>query len=200
MKKDATPIQTTLSKMFPFLSDSDIETFLEICQYKTFKGKETIFQAGTTTRKVCFVLSGFIRGYVINSEGVEKNLILRGEGKFSSVPEWLFSDMPTKYNFEALLDSELLICKIQDFEALAKKNPALFDLYTLALKENLSIIVYRLESMILLSPEQRYKDLLDKNPQLFQTAFNKHIANFLGITPISLSRIIKRIKDGIPSN
>ena len=126
--------------------------------------------------------------------------ILRGEGKFSSVPEWLFSDMPTKYNFEALLDSELLICKIQDFEALAKKNPALFDLYTLALKENLSIIVYRLESMILLSPEQRYKDLLDKNPQLFQTAFNKHIANFLGITPISLSRIIKRIKDGIPSN
>lgn len=181
--------------MFSFLNSSDIDIFLEICHYKTFKSKETIFQAGSTTRKVMFVLSGFIRGYVINSEGIEKNIVLRGDGKFSSVPEWLFTNMPTKYTFDALLDTELLMFNIQDFEALAKKNPALFDLYCLALKENLSIIGYRLESMILLSPEERYKDLLEKNPQLFQSAFNKHIANFLGITPVSFSRMLKRLKD-----
>ena len=93
------------------------------------------------------------------------------------------------------IDSELLIFNIQDLESSAKKNPALFDLYVLALKENLSIIGYRLESMILLSPEERYKELLEKYPQLFQTAFNKHIANFLGITPVSFSRMLKRLKD-----
>ena len=42
------------------------------------------------------------------------------------------------------------------------------------------------------SPEERYDALLQQSPQFFQTAFNKHIANYLGITPVSLSRIIRR--------
>ena len=46
--------------------------------------------------------------------------------------------------------------------------------------------------MIDKSPEERYEELLQQSPQFFQTAFNKHIANYLGITAVSLSRIIRR--------
>jgi CRP-like cAMP-binding protein len=195
MEQTKSALQTTLSKMFSFLNDEDIDVFLSICEYRKLKNKEKLFQKGSTARKAIFILSGFIRGYVLDNEGTEKNLTLRGEGKFASTPEWLFTDAPTKYTLEALLDSEVLVINFSDFENLAKNNPAIFDLYVFALKENLAIIGYRLESMILLSPEERYKDLLDKYPQLFQKAFNKHIANFLGITPVSFSRMLKRIKD-----
>lgn len=188
-------LHSKLSKMFPFLRTSDVEEFLYICQFKSFKNKETIFKAGSSSRKAALVLSGVTRGYFINKNGVEKNIMLRVEGNFISLPEWFFDNSPTKYSFEAILKCELLVFNLADIEDLAKKNPAIFDLYIRALKETIIKVLGRIESLIDLTPEERYKELLDKHPQLFQSAFNKHIANFLGITPVSLSRIIKRMKE-----
>jgi CRP-like cAMP-binding protein len=193
MKKQ-TDLRTYLSTSFSYLKDSDINDFLSICQYKRYDNKEIVFWQGSTTRKAAFILSGFLRGYTINAEGVEKTLILRPTGTFMGVPEWLLSNQPTKYTFEAISDCELLIFYLPDIERLAKENPVIFDLYVGALKENLAILIYRIESMIHFSPEKRYQDLLAKYPMLFEVAFHKHIASFLGITPVSLSRLIKRQK------
>jgi FixJ family two-component response regulator len=55
------------------------------------------------------------------------------------------------------------------------------------------IMQYRIEESLTKLPVERYINLLNKNPELFQKVFNKHIANYLGITPVSLSRIRKRI-------
>jgi CRP-like cAMP-binding protein len=181
--------------MFPFLKEADAEAFIKICRFDTFDAKELILYAGSTSRHVFLTLSGFVRGYVHDTEGVEKNIILRGAGKFTSVPEWLFEAKPTRYNIEAISKSTVLMVSFPEFEALAQVNPAIFALYTLALKDNLNMIMYRLESQILLTPEERYYDLLEKHPHIFQEAYNKHIANFLGITPVSLSRLMKRRKD-----
>ena len=42
-------------------------------------------------------------------------------------------------------------------------------------------------------PEERFNQLLDKRIDLFQRVPQKYIANFLGISPESLSRIRKRV-------
>lgn len=183
-----------LMQQFPFLEKEDIDAFLNICQVKSLKNKEIIFPAGSASRKVMFILSGFVRGFVINSEGEEKNIMLRAPYTFTSAPEWLFANNPTKYTFESILTTEILIFTLSDIEQLAKKNEGLFNFYINALKDNITILMYRVDSLINLSPEERYKDLLEKYPHLIQSAFNKHIANFLGITPVSLSRLIKRMK------
>lgn len=195
MKNDITTATQFLSKKFPLLNKEDIHLFLSICEYKQFKNKEILFHVGSTARKAAFILKGTVRGYLINKEGEEKNLILRVQGTFMGVPEWLFGNSPAKYTYEAILDCELLLFNLVDFEDLAKKNDAVFNLYAYALKEQIIVMMYRIETMITLSPEERYKDLLSKYPHFFQSVFNKHIANFLGITPVSLSRIIKRLKD-----
>ncbi|HPW66851.1 MAG TPA: Crp/Fnr family transcriptional regulator [Salinivirgaceae bacterium] len=41
--------------------------------------------------------------------------------------------------------------------------------------------------------EQRYSEMLDKQPYILQRTPNKYIASYLGITPESLSRIRKKI-------
>ncbi len=48
--------------------------------------------------------------------------------------------------------------------------------------------------LLLMTAEQRYKKLLDKQPALIQRTPLKHIASYLGITPESLSRIRKNIQ------
>jgi CRP-like cAMP-binding protein len=42
-------------------------------------------------------------------------------------------------------------------------------------------------------PEERFQNLLNKQPNLFQRVPQKYIANFLGVSPESLSRIRNRI-------
>ncbi len=49
--------------------------------------------------------------------------------------------------------------------------------------------------MISMTAKDRYIDLIKKNPTFLEKAYAKYIADFLGITPVSLSRIIKEIKE-----
>lgn len=54
----------------------------------------------------------------------------------------------------------------------------------------------RVASFILSTPEERYFQFLDR-PEVMQRIPLQYIANYLGITPVSLSRIRKRIAEKI---
>ncbi len=188
-------IANRLKIQFPFMTNDEIALFLSICTLKNYKAKEAILDINGENRHFAIVITGVIRGYFVNKEGIERNVMLRPEGTAFGTPEALSASKNSKYTFESILDSALLIFNLESLEVLAKKHAGIFDMYIWGLKENIAVLHYRVESMVDLSPEERYQDLLKKYPHFFQTVFNKHIANFLGITPVSLSRIIARIKN-----
>lgn len=177
---------------FPFLTRLDIEQLSTIAQYRCYQNREKIVRSGENVRKTFFILNGMLRGYFVNKKGEEKNIFLRPEHTLTGAPESLFQNKPTKYTFEAILETHLLIYNFNDFQELAAENPRINNLYIKGLQENIQTLIGRVEMMIDKSPEERYEELLKRSPQFFQTAFNKHIANYLGITPVSLSRIIRR--------
>ena len=72
------------------------------------------------------------------------------------------------------------------------QNLNLSRLYIEGLKENVFTLLFRIEILASKSPAERYEALIKHHPQFFQKTYHKHIANYLGITPNSLSRIIKR--------
>ena len=51
----------------------------------------------------------------------------------------------------------------------------------------------RLAMMQSASPEEKYKSLIEKYPQVFQRVPLHYIASYLGIEPESLSRLRKRL-------
>jgi hypothetical protein len=51
----------------------------------------------------------------------------------------------------------------------------------------------RVESFVFLSPEERYQKYIQDYPNVINRAPDKYIANVLGITAVSLSRIKGRI-------
>lgn len=181
-----------LTETFVFLTKQDIEQLLAIAQYKCYQNKEVIIKSGENTKKIFFTLKGMVRGYFINKKGEEKNIFLRPEHTITGAPESLFQNKSTKYTFEAILETHLLVFNFNDFLELAESNFRITNLYIKGLQENIQTLIGRVEMMIDKSPEERYEALLKQSPQFFQTAFNKHIANYLGITPVSLSRIIRR--------
>lgn len=181
-----------LHQTFPFLGAEDLDLLLRYGNYTPVANKEIIISQGETQKKIFFILSGMARGYYVTPEGNEKNLFLRPERTITGAPDTLFSNLPTQYTFEAIQSTHLLIFRLEDIEALAKAHPGIAQVYIWALKENLQTMVYRVESLVLNTPEERYESLLERSPEFFKNAFLKHIANYLGITPVSLSRIMKR--------
>lgn len=181
-----------LKATYPFLETEDLAALMSICEYKHYRNREKIIKSGTNNKTMFFILKGMVRGYFFNKKGAEKNIFLRPERTISGAADSLFSDVPTKYTFEAILETELLVFNFVAFKTLSRQNQNIGELHLAALQENLQILLHRVESLIDQSPEERYEELLDRSPQFFQKAFNKHIANYLGITPVSLSRIIRR--------
>ena len=69
------------------------------------------------------------------------------------------------------------------------------NLYLNILKEGITRLTYRVETLTTMTHEDRYKDILKLNPNFLKNTHAKYLANYLGITPQSLSRIMKRIKN-----
>lgn len=192
---DEQSLQSLLSKRFPALSNESLTAFLQICEYRSVKKKEVILQAGSTRRTAFYVLEGFVRGVLTCENNKERNLMLRMEGSFNLSVNQLMEAAPGRYGFEAISACKLLVFAFEAFETLTQTYADFGQLYVNVLKENILILQNRIDEMATKQPEQRYLTLLEQNPELFQSAFNKHIANYLGITPVSLSRIRKRIYD-----
>ncbi len=192
---DHTGLTTVLKETYSFLSDEDIEALMSVSAVKQASNKTVLIKGGEISRKIFFVAEGLIRGYFTNEKGVEKNIFLRPERTISGSPNSLFNNIPAKYTFETVGDCVLLEYEQAEFERLMSINPRFIKMYIEGLHEIIKILIFRVESLIDKMPEERYEQLISTHPQFFQKAYNKHIANYLGITSVSLSRIIKRKLD-----
>ena len=188
-------IKHIITERFPFLSKKDVECFLNITTYEKKKKKEIIVDVGNRSDQVFYILKGFVRGFIINELGQEKSILLRSEGYFVGDAEKLFYDLPQKYTYVAIKETHVLYLKYNDFESLALINPKIAQLLLNVFKEIIAAQSYRIESVILKNAKKRYLDFIEKKPDLLKEIDSKYIANFIGITPVSLSRIQKEIKD-----
>jgi CRP-like cAMP-binding protein len=187
-------VKNQLSTLLPGINSNLIDKLLEIGTYKLVKNKEVVLASGNLKKNGFLILEGSVRGFVRNLKGQEKIVLIRSTGIFVADTEAVFNNKPQKLTIEAIEDTHIIMFKYDDFEILVKKHEPLLNMYLCILKEAIIQMRNRLDSMIVLSPEERYKELIISNPVFLKSAYSKYVANYLGITPVSLSRIIKRIK------
>ena len=170
-----------------------LQQFASISEFRTYEDKEVVLGMGNLRRRVFLILEGAARGFVLDTKGEEKNLMIRGKGIFVADAESLFKNIPQKLEIVSIGKTEVLMFSFDEFEKLAQNNKAIMSIYLESMKEVILRLRYRVDSFVLMNPEERYIDLLNNNPVFLKSSFDKYIANFLGISPISLSRIKKRL-------
>jgi len=186
---------TTLSKVLPNFGEKDLEDFLSITTYKNVNKNVIIQRSGVQSKKVFLILQGTVRGYIIDEKGVEITILIRSNGIFVADTGTLFNDEPQRMTFKSIDEAHILLFNYKDFESLANKNPRIMQLHLNALKDAITRLFYRVESLTTMTHEERYEDIVALNPDFLKTTNAKYLANYLGITPQSLSRIMKRIKN-----
>jgi len=195
MKLTKKQIKQVFIKLLPNLPISGIDSVLKISSYSVKENKKIISKSGNHAKKVFLILKGSVRGFTLNEDGTEKNVLLRSSGSFISDAIGLFKNKPQRYTLETIGETHLLTFNFNDFEALAYENPVILKLYLAILKKAILRLTYRVDSFITMTHEERYLNLRKLDPVFLRSAYSKHVANYLGMTPVSLSRVMKRVQE-----
>lgn len=146
--------------------------------------------------KVCdflaFIDQGAIRHFHIK-EGEERSCDLSFENSWVTDFSSFNSGKPATMYLQALEDCRLYVIRKPRLLALYAENQkyeSFGRLMAEQVAERATEIAMSLSSE---KPADRFEKLLAAQPNLFQRVPQKHIANFLGISPESLSRIRRRL-------
>lgn len=169
-----------------------LKSISEICHLQ--KG-QFFLQAGQKPDKFGFVVSGILRLFYTDHEANEFNKSFCLEGDFAASYSALLQNKESRLSINALEMTTLIIANYNDYLNLINQHLC-WQVLSRKLAEDLFIKKEQKESQFLLdNAEERYLNFLQEYPNLENRIKQYHIASYLGITPVALSRIKARFKN-----
>jgi len=179
-------------------NDEEWHALAERLFYREVKKKEYFLREGEVCNLVGFVVEGALRNYVLR-DGLEVMRYFVLDNNYACEYKSFLTQMPSGENLEALEDSLMLCFSHQDLQYLYQRYQ-LWERYGRLVSEELFIkLSLRINDLLIKTPEERYLALLEEDPRIAQRIPQYMIASFLGVTPETLSRIRRRIAEGVIS-
>ena len=149
---------------------------------------EKILQEGEVCRNISYIEKGLVRQFYFKN-GKEVTEHLGVDHSIFMCIESLFKEEPTRLQVEALEPTLVYALPKAKLEAAAMRNVNIQMLYRKILEESLIQSQIHADLVRFESAPNRYKRLCDLSPQVVLRAPLTYIANYLQMTPATLSRI-----------
>lgn len=178
---------------FVKLSDADWSLVVPYLEIRKLKKHELFSEVGKVANEIGFVLDGMLRHYYIKN-GEEKTTYFYFENHFVTSYISCITKQPSQLSIEALSECELIVFPYKVMQELFEKN-MVWQKFGRLIAEYLAIgLEERMVGLLMLSPEERYLELIKGTKKKIIERIPQHyIANYLGITPVSMSRIRNRV-------
>jgi len=171
------------------LSDEQWDFVFSHFKSKTTKRNEILLEKGKISQYIYFVVKGCLRIFLIGDDGQESTRILIFEGMFGTAFPSFVLRQPSAAAVQSIEASEILIISYHDFHKLLDTIPGWERMYRIVLEKGYIDSIQRIESLISMDARERYNILMEKNPKLIQRLPNKIVADYLGISQETLSRL-----------
>lgn len=184
-----------------YLTDLKIN-WKDYVQYLTrieVEPKTQLLKQGDVADKLFVIEKGGLRmGFEKDNKDITLQFFFENE-MLTSV-ESMFSGIPSTYFIETIERCVIYVLTKENMDLMGKKVPEMAQLTQNILISRLTYYATHLNEYISESPEERFNSLLANKPFIFMRAPQRHIASYLGITNVSLSRIKARksIFDEVP--
>ena len=178
---------------FVKIPDDDWDLLLPYLTLSTLGKNQFFIQEGKKETRVGFVIDGMLRQFY-TKDGEEKTTYFFFENHLMTSYVSCITGKPSLISIEALSKVLYLSFPYKTLQELFDKSMA-WQKFGRLIAEYLGIgLEERMVSLLLQSPEERYIDLLNSNKKKIIERIPQHyIANYLGITAVSMSRIRNRI-------
>ncbi|TAF44408.1 MAG: Crp/Fnr family transcriptional regulator [Sphingobacteriales bacterium] len=180
------------------LTDEELSLIDKYFEVKKIKKKYFLLQDGNVCNFIGFIAKGTIRHFHIK-EGSEKTCDISFENSWVTDFQSFSHSTSCIMNLQVMDDTTVFLIKKENLYKLyteCTKYETFGRLMAEQVAQRATEIAMSLSSE---KPEERFQNLLKKQPDLFQRVPQKYIANFLGISPESLSRIQKRVHNKLKS-
>ena len=171
------------------LTNEDYELIESVSLFKKLRKRQYLLQAGDVCLFHAFVCKGFLRNYYVDEKGQEHIMQFAPENYWTGDGESMKSGLPSKYDIDAIEESEILLLKKEDFEMIRKIIPAFNDFVNETLRKNAVVLQERIHVNISLSAEEKYSDFISKYPSISNRVPLHMVASYLGVSAETLSRV-----------
>ena len=183
----ASTFKEILHNNYP-VSDATIQAVLDHCVVEEVKKGESIISKGKVCDYIVFVLNGIFRVSYEN-DGKEATLCFGTEGDpFMSLHSY-HAGLPAQFSFEAITNATIAKIKFSDFNRLIDEYVDLNRWFTSVLVEQVFAFEARYVNLSGQSAYDRYLTLRRIRKEIINQIPLKYIAQYLNITPETLSRI-----------
>lgn len=192
-----------LRKLYHFSRDltyKDVSALIRAAKSRSFSPREYVQKEGSHDQTVYFIQKGLIRTFFLNERGDEVTTWLRWEDQIYANLDTTLFERPSRFYAQALEPTKTLTIPLDLLQEVIDQNVKLEKNRKYFLRDVLKSTITHTESFLLYSPEERYLNYIRQNPEIVNRVPDKYIANILGITPVSLSRIRKRIATNLLEN
>ncbi|MGA9109782.1 MAG: Crp/Fnr family transcriptional regulator [Smithella sp.] len=187
---------TTLSTI-AYIPKDEWEKILPKIKHLHLNKDEYFVRAGSIPDKMAFIISGIFRLFYITETGDEKILVFREEGRMIAAFSSFLENKLSWFNIQALEDADLLyfdLVGLADYKNFLNSNQC-WQTLSARYTEMLFVEKEKREGEFLSDDaETRYKKFMIKYPNIEKRIHQYHIASYLGISPITLSRLRKKLK------
>jgi CRP-like cAMP-binding protein len=149
---------------------------------------------GAIPQKFAFVSSGLFRYFYVSTKGSEYTKGFFQEDSFIVSYSAMVKQTGSYYAIEALEESHVQVIDYHKWLKLYNDHPCWTPVLIALLQKGYMKKEAREREFLLLDAEERYRLFLQEYPNLELRIKQHHVASYLGITPVALSRIRGKIK------
>ncbi|HUJ70166.1 MAG TPA: Crp/Fnr family transcriptional regulator [Syntrophorhabdales bacterium] len=159
------------------------------------KKGEYFIRSGDVPDKMACIVSGIFRIFYTSPAGEERTLAIRSEGRMLSAFSAFLEHTLSWYDIQALEDSDLLYVSLDQYTE-GLKGHVCWQAINARYAQMLFMEKERRESELLSDDaETRYRKFRERFPGVEDRIRQYHVASYLGITPVALSRIRKKLRE-----
>lgn len=179
---------------FTAIPDEEWEYAVQFLLPRQYSKGEHLLEAGTTARHSFLLLKGLVRIYYITEQGREFISGFAHEHQFCGSVQSIIGGMPARFFIEALEDVSAVLLPRDRILELYDRHRC-WDRLGRIIAEGAMMLGETRAGEMFDSLEDRYLRLLQDNPELNERIPQYHIASYLGVTGVALSRMRRRLRE-----
>lgn len=178
---------------FNELSKESKKLFIDILEKKEYKKNEYIIKQGEVLKKFHFVKNGIVRSFIKDENGKEFTRTIFTSNLPTGSLSSLILNKPSELYYECLTDCEIYEGDYLKFRKLTKERLDFANQYNTILEKTFLKMESKVYDLAVLNATERYLKMKKEIPNIENLITQYHIAYYLNITPVQLSRIRKNL-------
>ncbi|WP_026479058.1 Crp/Fnr family transcriptional regulator [Ahrensia sp. 13_GOM-1096m] len=157
-----------------------------------FRKKETLLHQGDVSKHAYVVQEGCLRLWH-NNDGTDITVQFFLPGEIVASLDSFIHATPSNFSIEAVTFTVVNAMDKASYDSLIDQSPEFGSFMFKGMVKRVADYQNLFLNRIMENPENRYRHLIEQDPELFEIVPQHYIASYLGVTPVSLSRIRKKV-------